>query len=82
MQRYVDTVQKEGKGATTTRFDLSQVFHQAVIDKVGNEQETLEKRKRPIQSTTRNLILLKLNRKENLPNLYREFQLMQEKFDQ
>ena len=80
MQRYVDTVEKEGKGASTIRFDLSQGSHQAVIDKLGNEQETWERRKRPIQSTTRNLILLKLNRKENLPNLYREFQLMQEKF--
>ena len=55
---------KEEKRATSTRFNLTQGSHQTVSDKVEKEQATWDGRKRPIQSATRNLNLLRLNRKE------------------
>ena len=54
---------KEVKRATATRFDLAKASHQAVMVRLGKEQENWNRSQRPIQSA-RNLIQLDLNSKE------------------
>ena len=50
------------------RFNLAQGSHQSEIDKVRNEQEPWDGRKRLIESATRDSILLELKRKEQVKN--------------
>ena len=45
---HTDSADKEEKRATATCFDLAQRFHQTVMDKDGNKQESWDRRKRPI----------------------------------